>query len=93
MLKKTNKTVNSTLLGPHHQNFRYGLKQFHEFGEAVVAELALAPEMVMIGGDEFIEGHPAVGLVTEEVDHLFGKLLCSLYFLSCSICRKHLRTF
>lgn len=42
--------------------------------------------MVMVGGDELIEGHSAVRLVAEKIHHLLSKLLGALHFLCCTVC-------
>lgn len=43
---------------------------------------------MVVGWDELTEGHSAVGLVTEKIDHLLSKLLGALYLLHCALCRK-----
>ena len=72
----------------HHQYVRDRLEELHELGEAVVAELALTTEVMVVGGDELTEGHSAVRLVTEKVHHLLPKLLSALHFLHCTLCRQ-----
>lgn len=71
----------------HHQDIRDCFEQLHELGEPVVAKLALTAKVVMVGGDELIEEHPAVRLVAEKIHHLLSKLLGALNFLHSSICR------
>ena len=56
------------------------LKQFNQLGEAVVSHSTLLPEVVMVGGYELIEGHSALRRVTQQVNHLDGKLLRSFAF-------------
>lgn len=70
----------------HRQDVRDGFEKLHELGEAVVAQLALAAEVMMVGGDELVEGHSAVRLVAEEIHHLLPKLLGALDFLRCAVC-------
>lgn len=83
MAKDHNKSCTKT----HHQDVGDRLKELHELGEAIVAELALTTEVMVVGGDEFAEGHSAVRLVTEKVHHLLSKLLSALHFLHCTVCR------
>lgn len=71
----------------HHHYVGDGLEELHELGEAVVAELALPTEVMVVGGDELTEGHPAVRLVAEQVHHLLPKLLSALYFVRRALCR------
>lgn len=42
--------------------------------------------MVVVGRDELIEGHPAVGLMAEKIHHLFSKLLGALHLLHGALC-------
>lgn len=70
----------------HRQDIWDGFEKLHELGEAVVAQLALAAEVMMVGGDELAKGHSAVRLVAEEIHHLLSKLLGALNFLRCTIC-------
>lgn len=72
----------------HHQYVRDCFEEIHEFGEAVVAELALTTEVMVVGRDELTEWHSAVRLVTEKIDHLLSKLLGALHLLHCTLCRK-----
>lgn len=72
----------------HHQYVRDCFEEIHEFGEAVVAELALTTKVMVVGRDELTEGHSAVRLVTEKIDHLLSKLLGALHLLHCALCRK-----
>lgn len=71
----------------HHQDIWDRFEQLRELGEPVVAKLALTAKVVMVGGDELIEEHPAVRLVAEKIHHLLSKLLGALNFLHSSICR------
>lgn len=71
----------------HHQYVGDRLEELHELGEAVVAELALTTEVMVVGRDELTEGHSAVGLVAKKVHHLLPKLLSALHFLHCTLCR------
>lgn len=77
----------ATASSAHHQDVWDCFEQLHELGEAVVAQLALTAKVVMVGGDELIEEHPAVRLVAEKIHHLFSKLLGALNFLHSPICR------
>lgn len=77
----------------HHEHFRDGFKEVHELVEAVVAEFALPAEVVVVGRDELIEGHPAVGLVAQKIHHLFSKLLGALNLLHSALCREAQATF
>lgn len=74
--------MNST----YHQHLWDGLKELHELGEAVVAELALTSKVVVVSGDELTEGHSAVRLVTKKVHHFLTKLLGALDFLHGTLC-------
>lgn len=69
----------------HHQDIWDCFEQLHELGEAVVAELALTAKVMMVGGDELIEEHPAVRLVAQKIHHLLSKLLGALNFLRSPI--------
>lgn len=71
----------------HHQYIGDCLEELHELGEAVVAELALTTKVMVVGGNEFTEGHSAVRLVTKKVHHLLPKLLSALHFLHCTLCK------
>lgn len=83
MVKDHNESCTKT----HHQDVRDRLEELHELGETIVAELALTTEVMVVGGDEFAEGHSTVRLVTEKVHHLLPKLLSALHFLHCTVCR------
>lgn len=72
----------------HHQYVGDCLEELHELSEAVVAELALTTEVMVVGGDELTEGHSTVRLVTKKVHHLLPKLLSALHFLHCTLCRE-----
>lgn len=72
----------------HHQYVRDCFKELHEFGETIVAELALTTKVVVVGGDKLTKGHSAVRLVTKEVHHLLPKLLGTLHFIHCPFCGK-----
>lgn len=87
MLEELHRTKHIFFL-THQQYVWDRLEELHELGEAVVAELALATEVMVVGGDELTEGHSAVRLVTEKVHHLLPKLLSALHFLHCSLCRQ-----
>lgn len=78
-----------TVSSAHRQDIWDGFEKLHELGEAVVAQLALAAEMMMVSGDELVKGHSAVRLVAEEIHHLLSKLLGALNFLRCTICCKN----
>lgn len=70
---------------PYHENVWDCLKQLHQLGEAIVAELALVAEVVMVGRNELAERHSTVRLMAEEVHYLLGKLLGSLHFLNSAL--------
>ena len=63
-----------------------GLEQLDEFGEAVVGDAALLTEVMVVGGDELVEGHAALRTVLHEVDHLQRELFSPLYLLRCLVC-------
>ncbi|TNN57989.1 hypothetical protein EYF80_031813 [Liparis tanakae] len=71
----------------HHHYVWDRLEELQELGEAVVAELALATEVMVVRRDELAEGHSAVRLVAKEVHHLLAKLFGALDFLHCALCR------
>lgn len=69
----------------HYQDIRDCLEELHELGEPVVAELALATEVVVVSRYELAEGHSAVRLVTKQVHHLLPKLLSAFHFLHSAL--------
>ena len=59
---------------PYLDDMRNCLKEFHEFGVAVVSHAALAPEVVMVRRYEFTEGHATTRAVLKEVHYLTTEL-------------------
>ena len=53
---------------------RDGLEELYELGEAIVRHPALAAKVVVVAGDELVEGQAAVRGVAEELDAFRGKL-------------------
>lgn len=74
-------SCDSRLISAHLEDIRNGFKQFHELGEPIVGELALAAKVVVISGDELAEGHAEVWLVPQKINHLFPKLSGALRLL------------
>ncbi len=52
---------------------RQRLEQLLQLGVPVVRHPALAPEEVVVAGDELVEGHPAARLGPEQVHQLAGE--------------------
>lgn len=70
------------------QNIRYGFEEFQQLRKPVVREFALPAEVVMVRGDEFIKGHPEVGLMPQQVDDIPGELFCPFYFILSTFLKK-----
>ena len=51
-----------------------GLQQLQQLGVAVVGDAALLGEVVVVGGDELVDGQQAGGLALQQVDHLPAEL-------------------
>lgn len=62
------------LISTHLKDIRNGFEQLHELGETIVGELTLAPEVVVVSGDELAEGHAEVRLVPQQIYHLLPEL-------------------
>lgn len=61
------------------------LKQFNEFGKAIVRDATLAPKVMMVGRNELIEWHTALWVMLEKIHNLQGELFGTLHFLRCLI--------
>jgi hypothetical protein len=64
------------------------LKEVGEPGEAIVSHAALTAKVVVVGGDELVEGHATLRVVLQQVHQLQGKLLCTLHFFWSLICSR-----
>jgi hypothetical protein len=64
------------------------LKEVGEPGEAIVSHAALTAKVVVVCGDELVEGHATLRVVFQQVHQLQGKLLCTLHFLWSLICNR-----
>ena len=53
---------------------RYCIEKFHQFCVAIVCHPALPSEMMMIIGYKFVEGHPALWTVLEQLHYISGEL-------------------
>jgi hypothetical protein len=44
--------------------------------------------VVVVRGNELVEGHSEMGLVAQQVHNIFGELLCPFYFILSSFFKK-----
>ena len=51
-----------------------GLQQLQQLGVPVIGDAALLGEVVVVGGDELVDGQQAGGLALQQVDHLPAEL-------------------
>lgn len=61
-------------IASHLSHMRNGFQEVEQLDEAVVADAALLPKVVMICRNKLSEWHAALGVVFEQVDHLVTQL-------------------